>query len=143
MAIDSSEAAMIGTGFILSGANSAWNKKVQIKPDEDGVFLSEDISRMNLNGCELFVLSGCQSGEGELSQDGVAGLQRALKRAGVKSTLVSLWNVNDEVTKDFMIAFYDNLLKLQDKYKAYKAAQLQIKEKYSDPYYWAAFIMVD
>ena len=52
MAIDSSEAAMIGTGFILSGANSAWNRKVQIKPDEDGVLLSEDISRMNLNGCE-------------------------------------------------------------------------------------------
>lgn len=143
MAIDSSEAAMIGTGFILSGANSAWNKKVQIKPDEDGVLLSEDISRMNLNNCELFVLSGCQSGECEMSQDGVTGLQRALKRAGVKTILVSLWNVNDEVTKDFMIAFYDNLFKLQDKYKAYKAAQLQIKEKYSDPYYWAAFIMVD
>lgn len=143
MAIDSSEAAMIGTGFILSGANSAWNRKAQIKPDEDGVLLSEDISRMNLIGCELFVLSGCQSGEGKMSQDGVAGLQRALKRAGVKTMLVSLWNVNDEVTKDFMIAFYDNLFKYQDKYMAYKTAQLQIKKKYNDPYYWASFILID
>lgn len=143
MAIDSSEAAMIGTGIILSGANSAWNKKVQIKPDEDGVLLSEDISRMNLNGCELFVLSGCQSGEGAMSQDGVVGLQRALKRAGVKTMLVSLWNVNDEVTKEFMIAFYDNLFKFQDKYMAYKTAQLQIKEKYNDPYYWASFVLID
>ncbi len=143
MAIDSSEAAMIGTGFILSGANSAWNRKVQIKPDEDGVLLSEDISRMNLNGCELFVLSGCQSGEGKMSQDGVAGLQRALKRAGVKTMLVSLWNVNDEVTKEFMIAFYDNLIKYQDKYKAYKTAQLQIKKKYNAPYYWASFVLID
>jgi len=143
MAIDSNEAAMIGTGFILSGANTAWNLNARINPIEDGVLLSEDISRLNLNGCELIVLSGCQSGEGKMSQDGVIGLQRALKRAGVKSMLVSLWNVNDETTKEFMVAFYDNLLMLGDKHEAYRAAQIQIKKRYNDPFYWAPFILID
>ena len=48
-----------------------------------------------------------------------------------------------QVTKEFMIAFYDNLLKYQDKYRAYKTAQLQIKKKYNDPYYWASFVLID
>lgn len=143
MALDTREAAMLGTGFILANANSSWNRGVGINHKEDGVIISEDISRLNLSGCDLLVLSGCQSGEGKMDNDGAYGLQRAFKRAGVKTMLLSLWNVDDNVTKEFMIEFYKDLLQTNSKYEAYISAQKSIKNKYIDPYYWAAFIMLD
>ncbi len=143
MAIDTRESAMIGTGFILANANVSWNKSAYYKPLEDGILLSEDISRLNLNGCDLLVLSGCQSGKGKVDKDGVYGLQRAFKRAGVKSMLLSLWNVDDNVTKEFMVSFYKSLMLTNNKYTAYTHAQNEIRSKYSNPYYWAAFIMLD
>ena len=142
MAIDTRESAMIGTGFILANANLSWNKSADYKPIEDGILLSEDISRLNLNGCDLLVLSGCQSGEGKVDKDGV-DLQRAFKRAGVKTMLLSLWNVDDNVTKEFMVSFYKSLMLTNNKYTAYTYAQNEIRRKYDDPYYWAAFIMLD
>lgn len=143
MAIDTRESAMIGTGFILANANLSWNKSADYKPIEDGVLLSEDISRLNLNGCDLLVLSGCQSGEGKVDKDGVYGLQRAFKRAGVKTMLLSLWNIDDNVAKEFMVSFYKQLMLTDNKYAAYSLAQNEIREKHNDPYYWAAFIMLD
>lgn len=143
MAIDTRESAMIGTGFILANANVSWNKSAYYKPLEDGILLSENISRLNLNGCDLLVLSGCQSGKGKVDKDGVYGLQRAFKRAGVKSMLLSLWNVDDNVTKEFMVSFYKSLMLTNNKYTAYTHAQNEIRSKYSNPYYWAAFIMLD
>lgn len=143
MAIDTRESAMIGTGFILANANISWNKSANYKPLEDGILLSEDISRLNLNGCDLLVLSGCQSGEGKVDKDGVYGLQRAFKRAGVKTMLLSLWNIDDNVAKEFMVSFYKQLMQTDNKYAAYSFAQNEIKKKYNDPYYWAAFIMLD
>ena len=143
MAIDTRESAMIGTGFILANANLSWNKSAYYKPLEDGILLSEDISRLNLNGCDLLVLSGCQSGKGKVDKDGIYGLQRAFKRAGVKSMLLSLWNVDDNVTKEFMVSFYKSLMLTNNKYTAYTHAQNEIRSKYSNPYYWAAFIMLD
>ncbi len=143
MAIDTRESAMIGTGFILANANLSWNKSAYYKPLEDGILLSEDISRLNLNGCDLLVLSGCQSGKGKVDKDGIYGLQRAFKRAGVKSMLLSLWNVDDNVTKEFMVSFYKSLMLTNNKYTAYTHAQNEIRRKFNDPYYWAAFIMLD
>lgn len=143
MTIDTRESAMIATGFILANANVSWNKSADYKPIEDGILLSEDISRLNLNGCNLLVLSGCQSGGGKVDKDGVYGLQRAFKRAGVKSMLLSLWNVDDSVTKEFMVSFYKSLMLTNNKYSAYSSAQKEIRDKYKNPYYWAAFIILD
>ena len=144
MAISHREAAMIGTGIIFANANSSWNNNDMYNNYfEDGILLSEDISRLNLNGCELLVLSGCQSGEGRLYEDGIFGLQRAFKLAGVKSLLLSLWNVNDMVAKEFMTLFYKALFQTNDKYKAYLYAQNEIRNKYNNPYYWAPFIIID
>lgn len=143
MTIDTREGAMIGTGLILANANDTWNNSADYKPNEDGILLSEDISRLNLNGCNLLVLSGCQSGRGKVDKDGVYGLQCAFKRAGVKSMLLSLWNVDDNVTKEFMVSYYKSLMLTNNKYSAYYSAQKEIRDKYKNPYYWAAFIILD
>ena len=78
-----------------------------------------------------------------MNKDGVFGLQRAFKMAGSKSMLLSLWNVDDNITKEYMISFYKFLLKTGNKYKAYYSAQNELLRKYNNPYYWAAFILLD
>ena len=63
--------------------------------------------------------------------------------------IVTLWNVNDESTKDFMIKFYEELTDSRnkwDKRKAFDRAKAYVRNnpRYKqDPYYWAAFIMLD
>jgi CHAT domain-containing protein len=56
---------------------------------------------------------------------------------------MSLWEVDDKATSLFMSFFYEALTAGKKKHEAFVAAQSQLKEKYSDPYYWAAFIMLD
>lgn len=143
MAIDARKPAMLATGLILSNANTSWNGLSNLDPQKDGIIISEDIFRFDLSGCDLLVLSGCQSGKGRMNIDGIDGLQQAFKSAGVKTMLLSLWNVDDKVTKDYMVQFYKSLMQSNNKYYAHYSAQKKIREKYKDPFYWAAFIMID
>ena len=74
--------------------------------------------------------------------EGVYGLQRAFQIAGTSTVVISLWQVSDEVTQKLMTGFYTNWLISGDKQKAFIQAQLSIKEKYPEPFYWGAFVMV-
>jgi CHAT domain-containing protein len=56
---------------------------------------------------------------------------------------MSLWNVNDRVVSDFMSKFYELWLSGNDKQVAFRMAQNYLREEYENPYYWAAFIMLD
>lgn len=114
--------------------------------DNDGIVTAQDISEMSLYDCSLVVLSACESGLGQLGSDGVFGLQRGFKNAGVESLLVSLNEVADNATADMMIAFYENLFKdnaMSGKREALRAAQSVIREKYPDDDTWASFILID
>ena len=113
--------------------------------DNDGVATAAEISRMSLHDCELVVLSACESGLGKLGSDGVFGLQRGFKNAGVKSLLVSLNEVSDASTADMMISFYTNLLSREgmSKREALRTAQKEIRTKYPDDDTWASFILID
>ena len=71
------------------------------------------------------------------------GLQRALKLAGVKTIMMSLWKVDDNATMDFMSTFYQNWVDSRDKRVAFIRTQKQIMAKYESPYYWASFVMLD
>ena len=131
------------SGLILSNGGRAW-KGEPIPPGvEDGILQADEIANINLSGTSLLVLSACETALGDLSSDGVYGLQRAFKMAGVSSIVMSLWNVDDRVTALFMSYLYKSLLSGHNKHDAFVVAQNEILKQYPDPYYWAAFIMLD
>lgn len=75
----------------------------------DGLVSARELSDLDLTGCRLFTASACQSALGRISSDGVFGLQRGLKNAGVDAMLLSLWNVSSEATYMLMKSLYHNL----------------------------------
>lgn len=112
--------------------------------DANGLVTAADIATMNLRQCDLAVLSACETGLGKLGGDGVFGLQRGFKNAGVRTLLMSLKNVYDDSTADLMINFYKHLMDGATKREALVKAQQDIKDKgYTDPKYWAIFILLD
>lgn len=142
---DAIDDPMKRSGLILSGGNLAWQGNVASLEIEDGILTAEEISNLHLENTKLVVLSACESGLGDLSSDGVMGIQRAFKNAGVQTLVMSLWKVDDEATKLLMTEFYKRLLEGEHKRHAFDAAKETIRKdsRYSDPHYWAAFIMLD
>ncbi len=112
--------------------------------EQDGYLRAMDIFNMKLPA-ELVVLSGCRTGLGkEVRGEGMIGLTRSFMYAGAARVLVSLWNINDQATADWMERFYRELLgKGQSPAAALRAAQIALwKEKqWQAPYYWAAFVL--
>ncbi len=106
------EHPMIRSGLILAGGNYAWKTGKPFRPDrEDGVVTAYEISQMNLSNTELVVLSACETGLGDIEgNEGVYGLQRALKIAGAHYIVMSLWQVPDAQTQELMTVFYTNWL---------------------------------
>ena len=68
------------------------------------------------------------------------------KKAGVKTIIMSLWDVDDKVAKEFSVRFYEELTKNGwDKRKAFEKAKSRIRKMkdYKEPFYWAGFVMLD
>lgn len=130
-------------GLILSGGQHSWLGESLPAGIEDGILTGEEIAGMNLSNTDLVVLSACQTGLGDISRDGVYGLQRAFKVAGVGTIVMSLWEVNDEATEMMMTKFYSQLFSGKSKRESFDSAVSAVKAKYDDPEYWAAFIMID
>jgi CHAT domain-containing protein len=100
-----------------------------------------DLYQLKLN-CELVTLSGCATGLNVVSAgDELLGLVRGLLFAGARSLLLSLWDVHDRSTADFMATFYQQLKDSQSKATALQKAMLTIRERYPHPYYWAPFTL--
>ena len=134
------------SGLLLAGANSALDpEKRKDIPNgvDDGILTAKEISRLDFKGLDLVVLSACQTGLGEVTGEGVFGLQRGFKKAGAQTIVMSLWSVSDEATQLLMTEFFKNLTSGQTKRVAFLAAQEVVRRKYPDPKYWAAFIIVD
>ena len=127
----------------MAGGNKAWTGEPVPDGVEDGILTAEEISTLDLRNCDVVVLSACETGLGEITDEGVYGLQRAFKNAGVNTIIMSLWEVDDDATSFMMQSFYRNLLKGMEKKDAFEASQKDLKKKYTDPRYWAAFIMLD
>ena len=140
--IDMIDYGLKRTGLMLSGAKNTLEQKT-INTTNDGILTAQEISSVDLNGTSLVVLSSCQSGLGTMTYDGVSGLQRGFKIAGVDTIIMSLWNIDDFATSFMMIHFYQEFLRTGSKYKAFRFARNKVKEKYENPYYWASFIMLD
>ena len=87
-------------------------------------------------------LSGCSTGLGKISGDGIAGLARALIYAGTPSVIVSQWDVSDLGTSYLMERFYERLMAGDDKAHALRNAQLATLNAYPHPLLWGAFSLV-
>lgn len=113
--------------------------------DNDALVTAAEVSGMSLYDCDLVVLSACESGLGKLGNDGVFGLQRGFKNAGVGAMLVSLNEVADRVTADMMIAFYRLLFDGTGltRQEALRRAQEEIRRQHPTDTTWASFILID
>ena len=133
-------------GLLFAGANIALQGKSRELPEgvQDGILTAKEISLLDLRDCDLVVLSACETAKGDVTSEGVFGLQRAFKMAGVQTIIMSLWKVNDEATQMLMTKFYNNwIVKKQEKREAFNNAQNAVRMKYAEPVYWAGFVMLD
>lgn len=138
--------AMMLSGIVLSGGNAAWLGRELPDGVLGGILTANNIARLDLSGTEMVVLSACQSGRGKATSEGLYGLQRAFKKAGVGTMVMALWNVSDKVATEFMTTFYEQLASKQcqwNKRQAFEKTKSMIREKYPDPFHWAAFVMLD
>ena len=135
--------SMLRSGLVFAGGNRAWKGEKVTKDIDDGIATSAEIANISLAGTDLVVLSACETGLGEVNDEGVFGLQRAFKKAGANTIIMSLWKVNDHITQMMMTSFYEHLLSGKSKRDSFRLAQQEIRAEYPNPYQWAAFIMLD
>ena len=133
--------------LVMSGGDMLPSHKEIPENLEDGILTASEISKLDLRGLDLVVLSACQTALGDVDNEGVYGLQRGFKKAGAKTILMSLDKVDDEATRILMVEFYRNLMSGKTKHQSLKDAQKHLKKvgngKYNKPEYWASFIMLD
>lgn len=129
---------MMRAGLMLSGP-----KEKGVEDAEDGILLAREIADMDLSNVQLVVLSACQTASGAISDDGVFGIQRGFKQAGAGTIIMTLWEVNSEMTMSFMLHFYKNLAGGMSKREAFKDARSAVREEYHERLDWSAFIMLD
>jgi hypothetical protein len=134
--------------LLLSGAS--WNLRSRgFDPSrQDGLLSAKEISALDLRKTSLVVASACESSLGSLTSDGVYGLQRGFKSAGVGAMVLSLWNVSDLGTYYQMTRFHEALREGKDIHTAFTAAR-DAWEKDTEhpqlniPYIKNAFILID
>jgi CHAT domain-containing protein/predicted negative regulator of RcsB-dependent stress response len=108
----------------------------------DGILSLYDLYQLKLSA-DLVTLSGCATGLSVVADgDELLGLVRGLIYAGAKSALLTLWDVQDRSTAQFMAAFYGHLSGGEDKTVALRNATLELRDVHPHPYYWAPFVLI-
>jgi hypothetical protein len=115
--------SMSESGLIMAGTNSAINDNNFDSTQPDGILTAKELSKQDWQTVKLIVLSACQTGLGQMTDDGIYGLQRGLKMAGVNAMLLSLWSVDDYATGELMKRFYQNLASGLSTYQAFMQAR--------------------
>ena len=123
---------------------------IALSPDsieqDQGVLFTRDLYDMRLNAA-MVVLSACETGLGKYQRgEGIISLARGFAYAGAKSTLTTLWSIDDETTKELMYQFYENIQQNLPKDEALHQAKIRFLEEQSNikahPFYWAPFILI-
>ena len=133
---------LLRSGLLLAGCEVSL-KGITSDETEDGILTAYEAMNLYLDNTDLVVLSACETGIGEIDNgEGVYGLQRAFQQAGSRYVLVSLWKVDDEATGFLMSKFYELQSDGVGYADAFRGARAAVREKYKDPYYWGAFVLV-
>ncbi len=135
---------MLSSGIAFAGANRASSPTV-----DDGILTALEVSALDLDGVDCVVLSACESALGQHSAgEGLLGLQRAFQISGTRTTVASLWKVDDKATNTLMQKFYHNLWKRKlPRLEALRQAQISCLRRQSQPnevlppYFWAGFVI--
>lgn len=132
-------------GLVMSGANNAWlGGRAVADGVDDGILTAHEIAEMDLTAAEVVVLSACSTGAGDVTGDGVYGLQRGFKLAGAGSIVMSLWPVADAAASLFMQEFYRSMNAGNSHHAALADGRAALMSAgYTDPEHWAAFIILD
>jgi CHAT domain-containing protein len=141
------EDPLLRSGLALAGANRRASSGAL---QDDGILTAEEVASLDLGGAELVVLSGCDTGNGEIrSGEGVLGLRRAFQVAGARNLVMSLWPVTDEGARSWMTALYQARFSRGSStagaVRDASLGQLRSRRKSGQsthPFYWAGFISV-
>ena len=151
------EDAMLNSAIVLAGANRYLRpgslpagpaSSAGSADADDGYLTAKEAAQLQLSGTELVVLSACDTAAGaQQSGEGLYGLQRALNAAGARSTLLSLWEVDDYATARFMQDYYGLLKQGKGRMESLLAVQEAFRTNppqrgWNDPRYWAAWQLV-
>lgn len=149
--VSESEMAMTLSGLLLSGASMAYSPDCSREGLEDGIITAAEIAQLNLQSVQLVHLSACKTGLGEITPEGVLGLQRGFKRAGAKALINALAPAYTFYVTYFDTTFYRELFydksgkrrKTQSIHDAFYASVRKVREIYKDPKYWGVNVLID
>lgn len=130
---------LLHSGLVFAGANAS---------RDTALLTAEQIASLDLSGVDWAVLSACNTGNGELHDgEGVLGLQRAFRVAGARSVIMTLWPVDDDVTRQFMHELYAQRLgrHATTADAVWNSSGKLLLErraagKSTHPWYWAGFV---
>jgi MYXO-CTERM domain-containing protein len=137
-AVSAADLPLLRAGLAFAGANAPGEARME------GILTALEATGLDLDGTKLVVLSACETGLGRVRQgEGVEGLRRALVLSGAETTVMSLWKVDDNATRDLMVAYYARLAAGEGRGEALRQARLKVlaNKEQSHPFYWASFIV--
>lgn len=149
--VSKSEMAMTLSGLLMSGASMAFSPNCDREGLEDGIITAAEIAQLNLRNVQLVHLSACETGLGEITPEGVLGLQRGFKRAGVRSIINTLAPAYTYVITYFDTTFYRNLFydkdgrkrKKQSIHEAFYSSVKKVREIHKNTKYWCVNVLID
>lgn len=149
--VSESEMSMTRSGLLLTGASMAYSPAKRRFGLEDGVITAAEIAQLNLKNIKLVYLSACETGLGDITPEGVLGLQRGFKRAGVQSLITTLGVVNATTSLYFDSTFFTHLMyesngkrkKVQSIHDAFTSSVKKLKDAYKEPKYWCVNVLID
>jgi tetratricopeptide (TPR) repeat protein len=141
----------------LAGADANLHNPAFDASQNDGIFSAREVATLDLSNLDLAVISACQSGLGFITPDGVFGLQRGLKAAGVRAIVTSLWEVSDQATSLLMRYLFENIEAGMPLHQAFRQARIRLRDeplierfgnftrekRFDQPYFYDAFILID
>jgi len=132
-------APMTLCGLALAGANKGRDSLGRVP----GILTAEELCSLDLSQCELAVLSACETNVGiRRAGQGIQSLQSALYAAGARTSITSLWKVDDAATRSLMEAFYRNLwVEGMGKADALWQAKQSLRDEGGPPAHWAGWVL--